>query len=174
MQPGEPIERWRLFVALWPDDATRLRLARHADGWRWPAGARRTPAERLHVTLHFIGMADRTLVPALGDALRTVPVAADPLQFDQAEVWRGGIAVLEALVVPPALRDLHARLGGALSALHLPVEQRPWRPHVTLARHAQGARPPTLAAPLPWRGAGGFALVRSVPGAGYESLQRFA
>ena len=45
----------------------------------------------------------------------------------------------------------------------LPVEKRPFRPHVTLARHAAGAVPPSETAPLRWP-VNGHALVQSAGG----------
>jgi len=54
------------------------------------------------------------------------------------------------------------------------VDERPYRPHVTLARRARGAPPPPTGADLRWRVAGGYVLARSLPGgAGYEILHRF-
>jgi RNA 2',3'-cyclic 3'-phosphodiesterase len=40
----------RLFLALWPDDGTRLALARCRDAWAWDGNAVPEPTERLHLT----------------------------------------------------------------------------------------------------------------------------
>jgi 2'-5' RNA ligase len=88
-----------------------------------------------------------------------------------AQVWPGGIAVLEASKVPPALQELHARLQERLLKLELPVETRRYRPHVTLARKAMGARVPAHWEPLRFT-ASGYSLVESLPGGrGYVPLQ---
>ena len=163
-------EPWRLFLGLWPATPVRAQVAQNADGWHWPAGARRTLPDKLHITLHFIGNVDAARVPALCEGL-ALDWSGCMLELDSAEVWPGGIAVLEASVVPPPLADLHARLGEALQGLSLPVETRRFRPHVTLARKAQGARAPAFAA-MRWEAGPGYALVRSVAGS-YVPVHQF-
>jgi RNA 2',3'-cyclic 3'-phosphodiesterase len=161
----------RLFLALWPSDATRAALLAHAQAWAWPAAARRTRPERLHLTVHFLGAVDAKLLPALRQEL-DVGWAGCELLLDRPQVWPGGIAVLEAGMVPPALAALHAGLAARLQAIGLPVEARRYRPHVTLARKAFHAQP--AAEPLRWQAGPGFALVQSLPGGrGYETLQAF-
>lgn len=163
----------RLFLALWPTDETRSAIEAHAAAWSWPAQARRTRPERLHITLHFIGTVPAERLPELRSRLQ-VDWEDCELQLDRAEVWPGGIAVLEAGTVPSPLARLQARLGERLGALELPVEERRYRPHVTLARKATGGRPPAFP-PLPWRARPGYALVQSLGGgAGYATLQAFA
>jgi 2'-5' RNA ligase len=163
----------RLFLGLWPTDDQRAAVQAHADAWSWPAAARRTRCERLHVTLHFIGQVPPQRLPALQQALE-VPWEGCELSLDSAEVWPGGIAVLEASQAPAALVRLHARLGQALEALELPVESRRYRPHVTLARKASGARPPPAWEALHWSVAPRYLLVQSLPGGrGYLPLQCF-
>lgn len=160
----------RLFMALWPDGATRAALQEQAALWSWPAGARCTRPERLHLTLHFLGPVPPERVPALQERLR-VPWSGCTLELDRPATWPGGIAVLEASRVPPPLAQLHAALAARLPALGLAVDPRPWRPHVTLARKAAGARPPAPSAPLQWRLAPPVLLVQSLPaGGGYLPL----
>jgi 2'-5' RNA ligase len=163
----------RLFLALWPPAVVAAGLQAHADAWKWAESARRTRPERLHITLHFIGdVADPEVAP-LRDALR-VPWAGCELALDRAQVWPGGIAVLEATSVPEPLRELHATLGARLHARGVPVEARRFRPHVTFARKATGARPPDDAPPVRWPVGPEYLLVQSLPGGrGYVPLQRF-
>lgn len=163
----------RLFLGLWPATLERIALQRHADAWHWPASARRTRPERLHLTLHFLGEVATDRLPALKEGLELEWEGCE-LLLDQAQVWPGGIAVLEAGIVPPALQRLHAVLGERLAGLGFPVEARPYRPHATLARKAGGARPPAGFRPLPWPTGPHYHLVRSLPGGrGYETLQVF-
>ena len=152
----------RLFLALWPDDAVRERLARAQAAWAWPPRAARVPLERLHLTLHFLGEVDGR---AAGRLAASLPRLSSPvaLRLDRPVLWPQGIAVLEPSSVPDALASLHAELAARLRVLALPVEARPYRPHVTLARHAHGAMPPGESTPVEWR-ADGYALVRSVAG----------
>jgi 2'-5' RNA ligase len=163
----------RLFLALWPPPPLRAALAAHADAWQWPAAARRTRTERLHATLHFLGSVPAQRLPVLQEGLRVDWPGCD-LLLDQPQVWPGGIAVLEACVVPPALAALHATLGERLEALGVPVETRRYRPHVTFARKAAGARPPSTTGSLRWQLGPGYVLVQSLPGGrGYVPVQVF-
>lgn len=163
----------RLFLGLWPATLERIALQRHAEAWQWPASARRTHPQRLHLTLHFLGEVATGRLQALKEGLDLEWEGCD-LRLDQAQVWPGGIAVLEAGTVPPALQRLHAVLAERLRALGLPVEARRYRPHATLARKAGGARPPAAFEPLPWPTGPHFHLVRSLPGGrGYQTLQVF-
>ena len=165
----------RLFLALWPTDATRQALVENALLWDWPPAARLTRPERLHITLHFIGNVAASRVDELRRGL-AVPFVPFEMTFGRPEVWKGGIAVLCAEEIPDELRTLHERLARRLHALELPVEERPLRVHATLARQAQGARMAVPAMPqVAWPARDGYALVRSLPGGqGYETLQRFA
>lgn len=162
----------RLFLALWPADAVRDRLLAAQRQWAWPAGAAPVPRERLHLTLHFLGEVDERAAAALAAAL---PPLAAPfmLQLVRPALWPQGIAVIEPSSVPPALATLHAELAALLRGHGLQLEARRFRPHVTLARHAQGATPPGEVSPVEWR-ATGYALVRSVAGPPlrYEPIAR--
>ena len=162
----------RLFTALWPPPAVREALLALRDRWQWPAGAALVAAPKLHVTLHFLGPVPQAQVPALLDALAQ-PLPPTELRADlqRQRVWPGGIAVLE-LQVPDALRRLHALMGEALRRLGLPVEARPWRPHVTFARKASGAVAPHEEHPLPPWPIDEYALVRS-SGGRYDVLHRY-
>ena len=160
-------ERIRLFTALWPDPAVRAQLAALRDAWGWSAGARPVADAKLHATLHFIGAFPRDSLAELGAALARVPVEPVQLHASGSDVFRGGIAVA-LLEAGPALADLHARIGEVLAGLGVALEERPYRPHVTLARRAGGSRPPGRWPPLAWR-ADGFVLVHS-RGGSYEVL----
>jgi len=152
----------RLFLALWPDPVTTGSLAAWRDAFAWPAGAVVVPAERLHLTLHFIGAVPSARLTELAAGLR-VPVTPFELQLDDAEVWPRGLVTVGVRQVPAELLALHAALGEALQRLGLPVERRAFRPHVTLARKASAAAPPAPMPPRPWAVAG-YSLVRSAQG----------
>lgn len=128
----------RLFTALWPDDEVRRQLVAWQQAVAWSASARRVAPEKLHVTVNFLGQVPRSSLPAIREAMR---VEASPvrLRFDRFEVWRGGIAVLEVGSVPAELVELHRLVSGRLEAAGFAMEARPYRPHVTLGRHAVGS-----------------------------------
>jgi RNA 2',3'-cyclic 3'-phosphodiesterase len=174
MSPPPAPSTLRLFIGLWPDASVRDTVQARADAWSWPAAARRTRTERLHITLHFLGAVAADRIDAVKDGLRMQWQGCE-LVLDRATVWPGGIAVLEAGHVPAALAELHQALAGKLRALGLPVEERPLRPHVTLARKASGAQPPPGFVPVHWRAGPRVLLVQSLPGGtGYEPLAALA
>jgi 2'-5' RNA ligase len=73
------------------------------------------------------------------------------------------------------LRDLHQRLGDALAGQGLPVEERTYRPHVTLARRASAAIAPIDNPGVAWP-VQDFALVASTgkPDRRYEVICRYS
>lgn len=168
-----PVPAPRLFLALWPDDAVRTGLAQWRDRWHWPAGASPVRTEQLHLTLHFIGPVAADRLAELGAAL-ALPCPDFALEFGQAELWPHGVAIVCPQSCPPVLQQLYLDLAVALRGLALPVEERPFRPHVTLGRRARGAAVPADGPRVRWDVTQGHALVQSLPGGqGYQVLQRF-
>ena len=166
----------RLFLALWPDEALRLALVAWRDAWQWPASTVLVRAEDLHLTLHFLGNVPVNRLPELTQEAGP-PCEPFELNLDHGELWPRGIAVLrqaEADVVPPPLAQLHKALQRRLTRLALPTESRAFRPHITLARHAQAAAPPSQEPALRWQ-VNGYALVQSWPGksGGYSVVRRY-
>jgi 2'-5' RNA ligase len=165
----------RLFIGVWPAPETLRGLEACRNACQWPAGARPTPTANMHLTLHFIGQVERAAVPALVEALKG-SCPRTTLSFSDAaiDVWPDGVAVLLPAKVPEPLLDLHARLGKALQSRGHVVEQRPWRPHITLARRAVGAVVPApplgSLVPADWPVCS-YALAESR--GGYHLLHRF-
>ncbi|HSB23043.1 MAG TPA: RNA 2',3'-cyclic phosphodiesterase [Burkholderiaceae bacterium] len=166
-----PAREPRLFIALWPTPAVRTALRERRDAIAWPRRASVVADDRLHLTLHFIGAVPRVLWPRLLPALQQ-PCPRIELELETAQLWRHGLVVVPARSAPEPLQALHAALAGALTDLGLPVERRAFRPHVTLARRADGAVLPPPAAPLRWR-VHGYVLVDSDPVDGYRVLARY-
>jgi len=131
----------RRFVAIGVPPAVRESLAEATANLRGPdPRLRPTDPAGWHVTLAFLGVvADEEVGPALeaiagavaGSAPRPAP------RLDVAGTGRFGDRVLLARVeqdppgaLEPLVADLHARLRGS----GLPMEDRTFRPHLTLAR----------------------------------------
>ncbi|MDB5779305.1 MAG: 2-5 ligase [Polaromonas sp.] len=162
----------RLFLALWPPDETKAGLVTASAAWSWPHGSALVPPERLHVTVHFIGSVPTSAVPFITKRL-AVPIEPFSIELCEAQLWPGGIAVMVPRAVPAALLVLHAELSAALGRLGLPLELRPFRPHVTLARRAAGAVIPVAPKAVNWT-VNRYLLVRSLPGgAGYEMIRAY-
>jgi 2'-5' RNA ligase len=140
----------RLFLALWPDGPARHQLSLHARAWTWPPDCIQYLPDDWHVTLHFIGEVPSARVADIA-ANVALPFQAFEWVLDQPRLWPHGLAVLCANKVPAALQDLHDRLGDALCGLGLPVETRPYCPHVTLARRADTAVLPVVPPSVVWQ-----------------------
>jgi len=182
----------RLFVALEPPGPLRRQLAALSAELRRQAGP---AAERLrwvepgnvHLTLQFLGNAPEERLPAVQEAVATAASGARPLllavrgagAFPSPRRARVVWAGLQGELAP--LAGLVQALGARLSPLGFPPEERPFSPHLTLARARDGA--PGLAGALAalrdaelgsWR-AGELVLFRShlsPAGPRYEPLLR--
>jgi 2'-5' RNA ligase len=140
------------------------------DALPWPAGARRVAGPDLHLTLAFIGAVPQEQLGPVAWAAG-ISSADIELALDQLEVWKGDTVVLRPSMVPAALADLQARLAQSLQAGGVLFDERPFAPHVTLARKAKGIdQAPVL--PVRWRSTG-HALALSAGGR-YSVIERFA
>lgn len=167
MEPaGRPVapKALRLFFALWPDDATRERLAEWTRAIHRESGGRAMRPENVHLTLAFLGSTDPALLPTIEAAAARVAPRAFTLRIDEPGYWRHNqIAWAGAREEPPELRTLVADLRAALLEAQVPFDAKPFATHVTLVRKARpGFRLPRLAT-IEWP-VREFVLVRSVNG----------
>lgn len=140
-RPSDTPAWHRCFIALAPDLPTRTTLA----AYRTPARARATLFDDLHLTLAFLGgltqpQADQLAAALPGLAALMGGLAALP--FDGLERWPEGDAprVLVATYrVPPILAELVENVQHLASNAGLPVDPRPFRAHITLARYRRRA-----------------------------------
>lgn len=168
----------RLFFALWPTEAERKALA----SWQPPlsqlCGGRVTPADALHNTLVFLGIVEQYRLEALQLAAQEVRGETFELQLDSARYWGHNHIVYAAPNrVPPQLVQLVRNLEQHLAAHHFAFDQRPYKPHITLLRHAQWKDEPLPEMPLVTWHVRDFALVQSLSseiGVRYQALAKFA
>jgi 2'-5' RNA ligase len=163
----------RLFFALWPDDSTRAAIAQRLPEWSAGLDGRLLRPDQWHVTLEFIGAVDTERRSALQSAADTVSMPEFELQFDRCEHWqKPQVACLVASVTPAPLTRFVSLLRLALAKVQVEPDQRPYHPHVTLARKVRSAADMPVQPPLCWP-ASGFALVRSTSdpaGSRYEPV----
>lgn len=159
----------RLFLALWPAADTLAQLVARRDAIQWEAGASVSKDDRLHLTLSFIGQVPRDRIGALTDTLR-VPAGEIELSLTWLDVWNDDIAVLRPKEIPDSLSQLQLALAAQLRKAGMPVEEREFRPHVTLARNA-GATVEVGGKPVRWRSRE-YVLAESR--SGYHVVERYS
>jgi 2'-5' RNA ligase len=115
---------------------TLARLARAID----IPSARWLPPENIHLTLVFLGQVTEDRFPPILkelDELKPEPIEIGLTHLDTFP--RAGI--LFADVVPtPALLSLQAEVASRMARCGFPLDQRPYHPHVTLARFRSPTR----------------------------------
>ncbi len=128
----------RLFIGIALSDganevllAARERLARFSSGesdLRWPA------PESWHVTLQFLGQTDDERARCVVEKLGTVRADRVPVRiegmgvFERAGVFWAGVALTKELLA------LQQKVVAATRGCGFVPEDRPYRPHITLAR----------------------------------------
>jgi 2'-5' RNA ligase len=173
----------RVFLALWPDEPVRQRLAEETRRLHMRLGGRMCRAETVHLTLVFVGDIGRERLPALLEALADIKLPSFALEFDAADCWRHNrIAFLTASEPPPPLFELVRALEACLDRLAIHFDRRPYKPHVTLLRKAECKSPteglalhPMLGSAIHWP-VDAFLLVESAltsVTAEYRTLARF-
>jgi 2'-5' RNA ligase len=142
----------RLFFALWPDTRARAALSRLAQEVARDGQGRAPREANLHLTLAFIGDVPQSRVEALLEVGQRVAALASPFPLTLERV--GGRAYGVAWLAPPSLPEslhrLHEDLATALDATGFSLQQRMFRPHVTLARDCARPAHRGHVAPIAW------------------------
>ncbi|MFA5530398.1 MAG: RNA 2',3'-cyclic phosphodiesterase [Thiohalomonadaceae bacterium] len=172
----ETVPTRRLFFALWPDDETRVRLARAARTVASPCGGRPLPAGNLHITLEFLGNVPADALECLLACGNGYPGESFCLTVDQAGSFRHtGIVWLAPVEVPAGLTRLYEHLHTGVARCGISTDERPFRPHLTVMRKARRGPAVALVEPIPWS-VDDFVLVESVTfpeGSRYQVLRRW-
>jgi len=158
----------RLFSALWPSEQAIAHLERAVGRIELPAGVRRVPVQKWHLTLAFYG--DDASLPERAGYLdeRLAGLAAPTLRLAGAGTF-AGVLWVGARPVTPADREALRVLASAAGA------GRKFRPHITVARWRLDQPDAAMAEQLAgYRGpiwtAGEVSLVSSVPGSDYARV----
>ncbi|WP_309491453.1 RNA 2',3'-cyclic phosphodiesterase [Trinickia mobilis] len=132
-------DEWqRCFIALAPDTGTREMLSALPS----PPVARRVPVDQLHLTVAFLGTISACKGGLLGYALPSVAEALPVFRTERIEHWPGPAhprLTVAVLAKSDKLFALAARLRALLEELDLPMDDRAFRPHITLARFPRDA-----------------------------------
>lgn len=136
-----PAATRRLFFALWPSQALQEQMHRLARDLVRSGGARLIPAEKLHLTLAFLGSVDAAREACYEQAADAVRAEPFTLTLDETGAWqRTGIVWVGTPRTPAPLLDLVRDLSIGLARCGHEPETRPFKVHVTVARNARGRR----------------------------------
>ena len=128
----------RIFIGIDLDPEIRGRISRFLEGVQgFAADARWVRPESLHITLKFIGEQTPERVEAIAERLRRV-------HSGEFEIRSGGYGFFPTAKAPrvfwigihagPQLAELAGTIDMATAELGIPREDRPYSPHLTLAR----------------------------------------
>ena len=124
----------RLFIAIEFSDEVKkklIRLRKEIPGARW------VPAEQIHLTLAFLGEVDETSAGRLTGELSQIRSPVFKLCFSGTGCFpdrRRPRVLWVGLEPEPHLNLLAAKVRAAVLACGIPQEERPFSPHITLAR----------------------------------------
>ena len=165
----------RLFFALEPSEDALRALADCAARVARETGGRPMPADKIHLTLAFLGEVPEVRIPEAEGAAEASGGPPFTLVLDRLGAFRrAGIAWAGASQPDPALLRLQGTLAAHLGARGFTLEPRPFSPHVTLARKVDKTLRDLPFEAVAWR-VTDFALVRSNLVSGkYETLRRWA
>src|SRR5882762_10583148 len=134
----------RIFIGIDLDPEVRARIERFVEGvGGFASEARWVRPEALHITLKFIGEQPPERVEAITERLRRMEGSA-------FEIQAGGYGFFPTAKAPrvfwigihagPQLAELAESIDIAAAELGVPREDRPYSPHLTLARAGAGRR----------------------------------
>lgn len=134
----------RLFIAIQFSEEVRHTLLSQIDALKAQATAGNfTRPENLHLTLAFIGESDRA-----GELRQIIDrCACPPFELAISGGGRFGSLYWVGVEKNPALRALGENLQAALRAEGFAIEERAFKPHITIARQLETNKPVSIDAP---------------------------
>lgn len=155
----------RLFLVLYPEQRQRQQLADTVEQQlSLPLSVKPVPVCNLHITLVFIGSVDMDTQIGIESLCADVTAPAFGLALDRFGYWprkKMLWAMPDPKAIPDPLVELVASLRARLGDYGLVVDQRDYRPHVTLARKMTSSPSVFRFEPIVWSFTE-FALLESV------------
>lgn len=146
----------RLFYCLDIPEAVRRAAAHLQDKLRYTDAHLSFPKTRdMHLTLVFLGYVPESQIASFSEGLHTVASAIPPFELTYAGIGAFGpprhprVIWVGVPETPRALLELQEGLAGLARSLGIAIEDRPFRPHLTLARIKSGRNIRNLLDALP-------------------------
>ena len=161
----------RLFFAVWPEPAAARELARVAESLAEIAGGKPVPAEKIHLTLAFLGSLDEEETGSAVAAAARVKGAPISMSLDSVGSFRRARVGWAAPSQPnEELAALQGALAAGLRSRGFGLEDRAFTPHATLVRKIARAIPRAPMPAVEWRSRA-LTLVESTGDGRYEVVE---
>lgn len=168
MPETQPTEYKRVFLALWPDEATRQhlfeaqkKLKRDPELSPVLQSARAVACDNLHITLHFIGSISTEAIQSLVTSLDSVQCKSFDMVMDKAGCFpKPRVFWLGLKEIPDELKALEQQTAACVQSCVENYQRIPYRPHITLFRKVKAAMKLVTIPEIDWP-IQSFALVES-------------
>ncbi|HZF17351.1 MAG TPA: RNA 2',3'-cyclic phosphodiesterase [Steroidobacteraceae bacterium] len=141
----------RLFVASWPTDGWRAEYGAALPKLEWASGGRRVAVANYHLTFAFLGPVADERIDAVRSGLGHIKANAFDVALDRLEYWpKPKVLCLVASVLPEPATALVGELWRALVRLGFKQDVRPYKAHLTLARHVERRPQGGAIDPIAW------------------------
>jgi RNA 2',3'-cyclic 3'-phosphodiesterase len=150
----------RLFFALWPTEALRDELVKTVEPLFERKRGRRIRADNFHITLAFLGAVQARKLPSIMEAASGIEGQPLELELEKIEAWPGSRVLCLTPGRCASLNELVDGLRRNLAAHQVELDQKDFRPHVTVAREWRDRSVEGAIHPIKWS-ADEFVLVES-------------
>ncbi len=160
----------RLFFGLLPDEETHQQLIEHSRSFPIVKGVRPIPKDNLHITLQFLGHLEANERKCLEKKMVQTFVQSFTLRFDLYGYFKSSQTLwIGCSSYPGELTRLVNHLKSIAESCGANVDERIYKPHITLFKKVQKVEFPDRPFTIKWH-ATEFHLLESVP---HENTTRY-
>jgi RNA 2',3'-cyclic 3'-phosphodiesterase len=124
----------RLFFALWPDDEIRKEICNISNQFK-DENIRLTKISNLHITLAFLGEVSEQAQQELEEKVSLIKIEPFNIELTRIGWWKKPqILWIGTTDIPKPLQQLVKSIKKCVKQQGLKIDQREYKPHVTIAR----------------------------------------
>jgi len=165
------------FFALWPDKRLQQHYAKFAHQYLDDLDGKFIPTHNIHITLSFLGELNSNQLKAAKHIAGTIKTDCFTLTLDRLGFWKGPRVVwISSNIVPKSLIELETTLQQKLQENEFEIDQRAYKPHMTLMRKTRSKPGNIQFKPVEWQ-VENFVLVRSTleeTGSIYDVIEQWS